>query len=288
MSEKKSRVRKLLSILIGVVIVIVVVLALIIMNLGTAVKVGGEKVLTSMTKGKTTIGDASISLLTGKVKITDIVIENPKTNAAGEETNFSTETFFKLGEINIDLNVSSLLGDVITVNEVLIDAPDVTYEKTPLNDSNLNVILANINHFTGADKKTDEEKAAEEKEAEEKAAKEAEEGDESAKKVVITHLQLKDAKVNLSSCGVDIPTLPPISVELNDLGKKNGGITVAEAIGETFTSLFTSIFDGVKNLGVAVIDAGKAAGTAIKDTGKKLLQGIGIGGGDKDAKEEKK
>ena len=56
---------------------------------------------------------------------------------------------------------------------------------------------------------------------------------------------------------------------------------MATAICETFTKLFTAIFDGVKQIGVAVLDITKSAGkqlkeagSQLKDAGKQLIDGI--------------
>lgn len=273
-AKKKSLARRIAGIVAGVLIALAGIILIICMNLGTTVKVVGEKLVTQLTKGETTIGDASISLLSGRVTLSDIQIKNPTVNAAGETISFTNDSFFKLGKIDIDLNVPSLLKDTIEVREILIDAPQITYEKTPLNDSNLHAILANVEAAAGpADKTQDDAKP--EPEPEPKQADQA-----AGKKVVITHLLITNATVNLSSCGLTAP-LTISKVELNDLGKEEEGVSMATAIRETFTKLFTAIFDGVKQIGVAVLDITKSAGkqlkeagSQLKDAGKQLIDGI--------------
>lgn len=274
-AKKKSLVRRIASIVAGVLIALAVIILIICMNLGTTVKVVGEKLVTQLTKGETTIGDASISLLSGRVTLSDIQIKNPTVNAAGETISFTNDSFFKLGKIDIDLNVPSLLKDTIEVREILIDAPQITYEKTPLNDSNLHAILANVEAAAGSANKTqDDAKPEPEPEQDDQADQAA------GKKVVITHLLITNATVNLSSCGLTAP-LTISKVELNDLGKEENGVSMATAICETFTKLFTAIFDGVKQIGVAVLDITKSAGkqlkeagSQLKDAGKQLIDGI--------------
>ena len=273
-AKKKSLARRIASIVAGVLIALAVIILIICMNLGTTVKVVGEKLVTQLTKGETTIGDASISLLSGRVTLSDIQIKNPTVNAAGETISFTNDSFFKLGKIDIDLNVPSLLKDTIEVREILIDAPQITYEKTPLNDSNLHAILANVEAAAGSANKTQDD-AKPEPEPEPKQADQA-----AGKKVVITHLLITNATVNLSSCGLTAP-LTISKVELNDLGKEEEGVSMATAICETFTKLFTAIFDGVKQIGVAVLDITKSAGkqlkeagSQLKDAGKQLIDGI--------------
>lgn len=274
-AQKKSLARRIAGIVAGILIALAVILLIICMNLGTTVKVVGEKLVTQLTKGETTIGDASISLLSGRVTLSDIQIKNPTVNASGETISFTNDSFFKLGKIDIDLNVPSLLKDTIEVREILIDSPQITYEKTPLNDSNLHAILANVEAAAGAADKTQDD-AQPQPEPEQ-----ADEADQAAgKKVIITHLLISNATVNLSSCGLTAP-LTISKIELNDLGKEEEGVSMATAISETFTTLFTAIFDGVKQFGVAVLDITKSAGkqlkdagTQLKDAGKQLLDGI--------------
>ena len=274
-AQKKSLARRIAGIVAGILIALAVILLIICMNLGTTVKVVGEKLVTQLTKGETTIGDASISLLSGRVTLSDIQIKNPTVNASGETISFTNDSFFKLGKIDIDLNVPSLLKDTIEVREILIDSPQITYEKTPLNDSNLHAILANVEAAADAADKTQDD-AQPQPEPEQ-----ADQADQAAgKKVIITHLLITNATVNLSSCGLTAP-LTISKVELNDLGKEEEGVSMATAISETFTTLFTAIFDGVKQFGVAVLDITKSAGkqlkdagTQLKDAGKQLLDGI--------------
>lgn len=274
-AQKKSLARRIAGIVAGILIALAIILLIICMNLGTTVKVVGEKLVTQLTKGETTIGDASISLLSGRVTLSDIQIKNPTVNAAGETISFTNDSFFKLGKIDIDLNVPSLLKDTIEVREILIDSPQITYEKTPLNDSNLHAILANVEAAAGAADKTQDD-AQHQPEPEQ-----SDEADQAAgKKVIITHLLISNATVNLSSCGLTAP-LTISKIELNDLGKEEEGVSMATAISETFTTLFTAIFDGVKQFGVAVLDITKSAGkqlkdagSQLKDAGKQLLDGI--------------
>ncbi|MGN0880544.1 MAG: AsmA family protein [Oligosphaeraceae bacterium] len=274
-AKKKSLARRIASIVAGVLIALAVIILIICMNLGTTVKVVGEKLVTQLTKGETTIGDASISLLSGRVTLSDIQIKNPTVNAAGETISFTNDSFFKLGKIDIDLNVPSLLKDTIEVREILIDSPQITYEKTPLNDSNLHAILANVEAAAGPDDKTQDDAKPEPEPKQDSEADQA-----AGKKVIITHLLITNATVNLSSCGLTAP-LTISKVELNDLGKEEEGVSMATAICETFTKLFTAIFDGVKQFGVAVLDITKSAGkqlkeagSQLKDAGKQLIDGL--------------
>lgn len=259
---KKSLGKKIAGIVAGVLIALAVIILLICLNLGSTVKVVGSKLVTDLTKGETTIGDASISLFTGKVTLTDILIKNPQVNAKGEAVSFTNPDFFKLGKIDITIDVASLMKDAIEIKEILIESPQITYEKTPLNDSNLHVILANVEAATkSGDKPKDTTAPKQDSDSQEAASK----------KVIIDHLLISNASVNLSSCGLTAPMSIP-KVELKDIGRASEGVGMGTAICETFTSLFTAIFDGVKNLGVAVLDITKDAGKQLKDAGKQLLK----------------
>ncbi len=257
-----KKMKKLISVIIALVVILIVVLLVALFSLGTTVKIAGEQIVGKLTKCETHIGDASINALTGHVILKDVNIKNPKADTEGKETNFTNEDFFKLGNFEVDLSMSSLLSDEIHVTKVYIAGPEVTFEKTPLSDSNLSIIMDNVNKFMPKKGEKEEEKEPEKEEPE----------DKEAKKFVIDDLLIKDVKVNVSSMGMTAPLVIP-EIKLQNLGKPGEGITAAEAIKITFTSLFTSIFEGVKNLGGAGNDMGKSAGEAIKDGGKALKEG---------------
>lgn len=275
--KKKGVVAMIVSAVVIVLLVVLGIVFLMLMNLNTTIKVGGETLVSTLTKGETTIGDVDISLLSGHVMLKDIVIKNPKTNAQGEATNFATEDFVSLGLIQVDLSIASLMSDVIEIQEVIIKKPSITYEKTPLNDSNLHVILANIQSFAGAPKEEVAKEKAEEPESEEKGQ---------GKKVTIDHLRIEGASANVSSCGITAPLLVP-TIDMKDIGKDTGGAEIVTVLSDTFTKLFTAIFDGLKDLGVTVLElgkeagkklleGGKEAGKTILDAGKNLIDGVRI------------
>ena len=252
--------KKVISIIVALVVILIVVLLVALLSLGTTVRIGGEKIVSELTKCETHIGDAKINAFTGHVILKDVYIKNPKQDSEGNETKFANEDFFKLGNFEVDLAMTTLLSDEIHVTKVYIEAPEVTFEKTPLSESNLSIIMTNVNKFMPPkDEQKEEEKEPEKEE------------DKEGKKFVIDDLLIKDVKVNVSSFGLTAPLIIP-EIKIQNLGKPGEGITAAEAIKITFTSLFTSIFEGVKKLGVAVIDLGKSAGEAIKEGGKALKE----------------
>ena len=259
--KKQKVIWTLVILLITVIIVILVAL----LSLGHAVKIGGEKIITKMTHCETHIGDASINAFTGHLILKDVLIKNPKEDTEGKPTNFTNEDFFKLGTLEIDLNMRSLLSDEIHVKKVVIKEPEITYENTPFSDSNLDVILAHVDKFLPP---KDENQKEEEPKKEE---------DNEGKKFIIDDLLITGAQVNLSSIGITVPLDIP-EVSLQNLGKPGEGITVAQAIQITFKTLFLNISEGLKKLPGAVINMGKSAGEAILDGGKAAGEAILDGG----------
>ncbi|MBP5639414.1 MAG: YtxH domain-containing protein [Victivallales bacterium] len=256
----KKGLKKLIYGLVILVVIIIAVLIIGLLSLDSAVRIGGEQVVGKLTNCETHIGDVSIHPFSGHVVLKDVLIKNPKTDTKDEPTNFSNEDFFKLGLFDVDLNMKSLLSDEIHVSKVQIESPEITFEKTPLSDSNLNIIMSNIDKLMPAKSEEEEEKKPETEE------------DKDAKKFVIDILQIKDVRVNVSTLGLTAPLIIP-EINLKDLGKPGAGITAGEAIKITFTALFTSIIEGVKGLGVAVLDLGKSAGSAIIEGGKAITEG---------------
>lgn len=221
--------------IIGVVLVVLVLAAVLVVGfkLGSMIKAGVETVGPKFTGGPVTLEKAFVRPFSGKGRLQGLVIGNPK--------GYETPSAFELGEVAVKLDVGSLTGDTILIENIYIEGPEITFEKS-LKKSNIAQILESV---SGGDSENAPAEAEEEKP--EKAPAEEAEG----KKVIINHVLLKGAKVKLSTgllMGKAVTlSLPPI--ELNDIGKEQGGASFSEAISE----ILTAILDGVTEI---VSDAG--------------------------------
>ena len=120
-------------------------------------------------------------MLSGNGKLKGIFIGNPD--------GFQTDSAFELDEVKVAMNISSVFDDKIIVDEILINAPEVTYEKKG-NTNNIKSILNNIQSFA-------EKSKAEKGRAEEKTAEEADKNGE--RKMQVNNFIMKDGKVNMSA-----------------------------------------------------------------------------------------
>ena len=135
--------------LIGIPLLIVVFIGTLYFSLNSIIKHGIETIGPRATGTEVKLQKANISLFTGKGHLTGLFIGNPE--------GFQTDSAFTLNEVKLALNVKSVFSDKIVINEILIDAPDITYEKSNKSD-NIKHILKNIEKFSGESGSPDEKK----------------------------------------------------------------------------------------------------------------------------------
>ena len=224
----------------------------IILNLGKIVKTGINTVVPQVTKCEAHVEDVNFNVFGGKFEIKNLVIKNPE--------GYKTDHAFALGHIFVNVNMGSLMSDVIEIDQVLIDAPEITYE-VGLGNSNLNTILENVNSSLPS---SDEEKK-----------EEKEEKKEGGKKVVVNLVKVTNGKIGVSAKiagGMEAPIVLP-DIEIKDLGKKEGGISMVQAAAITLKTTLLSIFDVLKSSGKLLLDGAKAIGEGIVDGVKSLGDG---------------
>ena len=239
--------------IIGILIVVLIIaLFAIILNLGKIVKTGINTVVPQVTKCEAHVDDVNFNVFGGKFEIKNLVIKNPE--------GYKTDHAFALGHIFVNVKMGSLMSDVIEIDQVLIDAPEITYE-VGLGNSNLNTILENVNSSLPS---SDEEKK-----------EEKEEKKEGGKKVVVNLVKVTNGKIGVSAKiagGMEAPIVLP-DIEIKDLGKKEGGISMVQAAAITLKTTLLSIFDVLKSSGKLLLDGAKAIGEGIVDGVKSLGDG---------------
>jgi hypothetical protein len=243
---------KILKIIGILVVVLIIALFAVILNLGKIVKTGINTVVPQVTKCEAHVDDVNFNVFGGKFEIKNLVIKNPE--------GYKTDHAFALGHIFVNVKMGSLMSDVIEIDQVLIDAPEITYE-VGLGNSNLNTILENVNSSLPS---SDEEKK-----------EEKEEKKEGGKKVVVNLVKVTNGKIGVSAKiagGMEAPIVLP-DIENKDLGKKEGGISMVQAAAVTLKTTLLSIFDVLKNSGKLLLDGAKAIGEGIVDGVKSLGDG---------------
>jgi hypothetical protein len=215
--------------------------------LGSAIKSGVNAFAPRLTQTNVTLDGARVSPLTGAGTLSGLTVGNP----AG----WSNRDAFSLGKVHVDVEPSSIFGDYVVINEIVIDAPVFNYE-TKFVSSNIKDLLKNIEAFTGSGQAPVAEKTGK------------------PIKFVVKKFRLTNAKATLGVGVGAIPVpLPPISMD--DLGVSQGGITADELAGVMMQNVLGSIVAGTAQaLGQVGATAGSTAVEKTKDAAKKAGEGI--------------
>jgi len=256
--------KKLLKVIVGIVVILfLVVTGLVLFLLGPTVEKAVETIGPKAIGAELTLEKLRIDPLRGTVQLKGLFIGNPP--------GFASDSAVKLKQFRIDVALGSLLTDTIVVKQILIDAPEFTYERT-LKTDNIQAIQKNIAAYTAREETLEEEPAAEEAAAKKPAGK----------KVIIEHLLVKDGRVNVKIYGFPTAPIPLPDVEKTDIGKQEGGTTWAAAGQEIVAVIYDAISGAVASMGTVSGDALKDAGGITTEAGKILggtagdaLKGIG-------------
>lgn len=152
-----------------------------------------------------------LSIFDGRGTLTGFVVGNPE--------GFKTEKAMSVGVSEIDLVPKSVLGETIWIERILVDAPEIIFERN-METSNLQQIQANIEAATAGATPS-----------EEPAESEPETAAGPSKKLAIEEFVLSNAKVTVSVLGAAKEfTLP--TIRLTELGTEEGGVPPAEILGE--------------------------------------------------------
>lgn len=199
--------KKIFRIVLTVALILILVVAVGVAMFGgaivrSAVNGAGPKMLGV----PVTLKGATFSLLRGHVRLTGLHIGNPK--------GFKTDSLFDVGTIEIKLKPSSLLSNTIVIEKVLVDAPEITFERG-LKRSNFGALIAGLSDKGGSSPKPTGEPAPESKPPP---------ASEPGKKVVIDELTVSGGKVKLSltgAMGLSVP-VALATLSMKDIGRESG------------------------------------------------------------------
>ena len=256
-----NKAKKILLITGAVILILVVVLML---SLGSIIKSAVNTAGPKLAGVPVHLDGVSVNPLTGLVSIKGLIIGNPQ--------GFNTPSAMELGEFKLDIAMASLFSDTIVIKQILINEPQITYEKS-LRSSNLSTLQANLAPKGPAAPET-------------VAAPEKKKG--AAKKVIIEDFQLNGAKVNMTitALGGKKMTLPLPDIHIKDIGKKSGGASPAEVISQVFSSITKAVTEAataavdlggkaLKDVGGVATDAAKGATDAAKSAADSIKKGLG-------------
>jgi uncharacterized protein involved in outer membrane biogenesis len=167
--------------------------------LGSIVKAGVNRVGPKVTQTSVELASATISPLDGKGVLGGLAVGNP----AG----WSPGRAFYVGEMRLAVQPKSLFGDVVVIDELTIDQPEITYE-TKIVSSNLQDLLKNIQEFAGSGAKEDAASGP-------------------PKKFIVKKLRFTNGKAVVSAGGAAIPVALP-EISLDNIGVNEGGVTATQ------------------------------------------------------------
>jgi hypothetical protein len=182
-----------------------------------------------LTQARVELAGANLSPLSGSGTLTGLSVGNPKGWSAGHA--------LYLGKVQLDIVPQSVLGDLIVINEILIDQPEFNYE-TRILSSNIKDLLKNI--------------------------------EAKPRKFIVKKFRFTNgkARVELAANALTV-TLPPFG--LDDIGVAEGGITADQLGGVVMRKVLASVVEGTAgtlkagDLSVDKFkDAAKNAGDAVK------------------------
>jgi uncharacterized protein involved in outer membrane biogenesis len=128
------------KVVLGVILILIIALGLgiyyLLTNLDGIVKAAIEKYGSEATQTKVRVSSVRISLQEGAASIKGTTVANPR--------GFDGPYAFSLGEIEAKINIGSLTGEVIVIDDIIFRAPQIFVEINVDRKTNLDVLKKNI------------------------------------------------------------------------------------------------------------------------------------------------
>lgn len=223
------------------------------LRLGAVVKAAVEAAGPRVAGVEVRLASVSISPFSGRGSLRGLFVGNPQ--------GYKTASAVKVGSVRVAVDLRSLLSDTLVVREVVVEAPEITYELGP-GGSNIARIQKNVEAFVPASPKG-EKPAAPKKE----------------KKVIVDLFAVREGKVNFSAAvlGGKELSIPLPALELRDIGRKSNGASAKEVLSQVTGEVGRGVGKAVAGGGDLLKGGAKAlegvAGGAGKQAGQ-LLKGL--------------
>ncbi|MHC4911626.1 MAG: DUF748 domain-containing protein [Planctomycetota bacterium] len=132
----KKPLKILYIVLSAVVALVIVVVIAITLFAGSAVKIGVETAGSKALSVPVTLGDADLSILRGKLKLQNLVIDNPP--------GYQHDKLLELGDARVAVAIGSLLTDTVNIKEIKLDGINLVIEQKSVTRNNLRDIIKAI------------------------------------------------------------------------------------------------------------------------------------------------
>jgi hypothetical protein len=165
-----------------------------------------------LTKTSVKVESVWVSPFGGRGDLKNLVVGNPE--------GYRSPQAVAVGEIVVDLDLSTLLSEPLVIEELTIRQPQLTYEQGA-GGSNLDRLIKNV--------------------------EEASAGTPS-RKIIIKHFAVRDGAVYLGAALLMGKTVkvPFPDMEMSDIGEEKGGVTASEAFAEIARRLYTGPLQAVR------------------------------------------
>jgi len=254
--------KKLGKMLLWTLGVIVVLLLASPLWLGPTAKCVANSVVPGMVGADFRLGRLSINQYTGGVTVGDMQLANPE--------GFSKENCLELGNLDVNVAMTSLLSKKIRVESIELDG---LYVATTMGGGNFIKIADNASGGEASEEVAEAAKPAESEAPKTEAKK------DDGKKVQIDRIVLKNMKVKYGSVPVPLPT-----ITLEGIGADSPeGATLQDVWNAVYGAVLkaaSSVGDLGAAIGGAAVDAVGAVGDAVGDTVSGAAGAVGDAVGD--------
>jgi len=187
--------KKILVAVIVIVVVIVIAVVLLFSNLDSIVAKAIEANGGNVTNTKVRVAGVDLSLREGRGTVRGLTVANPH--------GFEARDAFTLEEITLDIDIESLRGEPIIVDEIRIKAPIVNAEITKTGASNIEKIRENVKAYTsgGGERSSGREKMI---------------------RIKSFVFEQGRVEVDVSALGLENRTIELPEIRLSDVGGENG------------------------------------------------------------------
>jgi len=207
--------RPLLKILAGLLVLILVAFGVIFYQLNTLLKEAALQVGPQITGTPVALDTVDIRVFDGSAAISGLSIGNPE--------GYEQPNIFSLDSVLVEIELPSMLEDVIVIKRIFIQSPEIIYEGSSSSD-NFRALLENIAANMPASEENEEEST-------------------SAKKIIIDNFVLTGGMVTarhqvLNGKVLDLP-LPEL--RLNGIGRETNGAKAEEAAGQVIRQITQAV-----------------------------------------------
>ncbi len=165
-----------------------------------------------------TVGKISVKLLDGRFVFKNVKIKNPE--------GFKYNNAMEIGVISVQLEIKDIFEDLIKINSVNIENPNIFYE-LGVNGDNIQALKSNTASNKASAANSDKTPAKK--------------GESKNKKIIVSKLFINKAKVNFVLDKVAEKTLTLPDVYIQNIGKDSKGVTVENATDQVLRELSKAI-----------------------------------------------